>query len=165
MNEENPTGMNRLSVGEFIELLQMEFISRKMRSIFYDDPKAKAANADIAEKKKEKIMDMAKKMGCLTIFDREQLLEEMFYKKFLNPYGLPNLTYGNKSESVRWYDKRSFIKRGHWVSFRGKSCKVIDNDAEMEEVCITYDKQKVHVPYNFVTLLTLEEFDCDDLLK
>ena len=46
--------MNRLSVGEFIELLQMEFISRKMRSIFYDDSKVKSINAEIAEKKRER---------------------------------------------------------------------------------------------------------------
>lgn len=157
--------MNRLSAGEFIELLQMEFISRKMRSIFYDDPKVKSINAEIAKKKREKIVDMSKKMGCLTIFDRETLLEEMYYKKFLNPYGLPNLTYGNKGDLVRWYDKKSFVKRGHWVTFRGKPYKVVDNDAEMEEVCFIHDKRKIYVPYNFVTLLTLEEFDCDELLK
>ena len=49
-----------LSITEFLQVLQLEYFSFKTRELIYERPEFIKMNRDIAEKKKEKIINMAK---------------------------------------------------------------------------------------------------------
>lgn len=49
-----------LSITEFLQVLQLEYFSFKTRELIYERPEFIKMNRDIAEKKKEKIINLAK---------------------------------------------------------------------------------------------------------
>lgn len=142
-----------LNTTEFFKVLQLEYFSFKLRSLIYDRPEFVQMNRDIAERKKEKILLVAKKFRLISIFDSEALYKEVLEKEFYQEYGCPNFQYGadeNKKASVLHWDKYYLFKPGTKVVYKKEVCKVKHNLPDEDSLVIATKNGNVTLPYIYV---------------
>ena len=81
-----------LSVEQLFEILQEEYIVCQLRAKIYPHEKHQQYWLELAEKKKDKIIDIAKKNRLFSIFDSKKL-EQDFNKRIVPEIGFPNFIY------------------------------------------------------------------------
>jgi hypothetical protein len=121
---------------DLYELLQLEYISYKFRSIIYKRDFDIKKYEEICEKKKEKIDSISLRNTLPSIFNKEEI-KEKYFKKFFNEWGLPNFCYRD--------DYQRMVK-GYWdkIYYFSKDCSVrikVDNNVLIGQI------DSVDIPY------------------
>ena len=81
-----------LSVEQLFEILQEEYVVCQLRVKIYPHEKHQQYWLELAEKKKDKIIDIAQKNRLFSIFDSKKL-EQDFNKRIIPEIGFPNFIY------------------------------------------------------------------------
>ena len=145
---------NKNKQKKFIHVLQLEYLTHKLRSNIYLDEKYAKASAEIADKKKKKIMEVGAKFGIKTIFDGVDI--NLFIKEnFWNNQGLPNLQYKDKEQArVQGnYDCWYLLYRGSKIKYLGEDYSVISNNPTEKKILIGNEKRRLKITYNKVSLI------------
>ena len=110
--------MSNKSVYQLFETLQFEYEVCILRSKIYPIVKHKEYWKDTAEKKKEKILDIAKRNNLPCIFDNEQI-RKTFREKVYSDTGLPNFYYPDfqKQEQQKYWDTVNYFRVDSEVKF------------------------------------------------
>lgn len=152
-----------LSIEEFVKVLQLEYLSYKLRSIIYEVPEFKKMNSDIAIKKKEKILNIAKRSRKGTIFDSDRNFETFWKNEFLQEYGLPKLQYSAKKEAVSHWDKVYLFGEGQMITWKGVDYRIKHNNPNENVIEVKKKGIPFIVPYIDVKLKMLTTISIDDL--
>lgn len=143
----------KLSNEDFINVLQLEYFTHKLRALIYERPEFKKMNNDIAEKKKQKILDLSAKFRLLNIFDSQVSFDLFWHNCFLNEYGLPNFQYNPHSkEGVMYWDKFYSLCSKTAVVYKGKTYVVKKNWTDKDEIGIIIEGKLTKVSYNDVKI-------------
>jgi hypothetical protein len=159
----------KLPIDDYLEVLQLEYLSNKLRGLIYEEPIFIKVKTDIALKKRDKIKKLAKKMAYFCIFDSPKFFDSFLERKFLNEFGLPNLQYGidkEKSRRAAWWDKFYLFKPGTIVEYEGRDCKVLENDPDLELLYLETglsDEKNPYIPYSYVKIKNLSSLLHQDL--
>lgn len=149
----------KLSLNEFIEVLQLEYLTYKIRSLIFKKKEIVKINSDIATMKKEKILGLQKKFRIKTMFDSLESFMDFYNHKFLSG-NFCNIQYSRdekKKESQIHWDKTAFYKEGTKVIYKNQECIVYRN---------LYFKDKVVLSYNnrLVDTVSYKDIQIKDLL-
>lgn len=141
---------------EFVNILQLEYLSQRLRAIIYEAPHFKKMSSDIAEKKKTKIIDLTTKFHFPSIFDSNIALELFLQRDFLRESGKPNLQYTPNSEkSVSYWDSYYLFQKGQIVIYNEREYKVIENHPSEDIVILKINNKFLEVPYDDVKVKML----------
>lgn len=94
---------------KFLYILQLEYLTHKLRSLIYRDEAYIKVAADIANKKIAKIMEVSARIGEPNIFTDKLYGENFIRNEFWQVYGLPNLMYKDENQKRiqgnydKWY--------------------------------------------------------------
>lgn len=107
-----------LSIYEFFEILQKEYVCAILRLKIYTKVKDKEYWKKVAEGKKATIENIAEKNHLPSIFTDKDL-ERDIDKKVIRDFGLPNFIYKNEDHKLaqEYYDLLYYYKRGAEVRF------------------------------------------------
>ena len=147
-----------LSITEFLQVLQLEYFSFKTRELIYERPEFVKMNRDIAEKKKEKIINLAKKFHMISIFDSKKAFQRFFTQCFSQEYGMPNFQYGTNQEkniSISYWDKFYLFHAGNTVSYKKEIYKIKTNIPDEDSIILNVKGEDITLPYVYVTNLKL----------
>lgn len=147
---------------EFIKVLQLEYLSQKLRAIIYEKPEFKKMSNDIAEKKKEKILELSEKFKIPNIFSSDESMMLFITESFLNPAGPPNFQYAPSSEKrVSYWDLYYLFKAGQKVIVNETECKIFQNRINEGNVVIKKLDQVKVIPYKEVQVKLLYTLTID----
>lgn len=140
---------------QFLVNLQLEYLTHKLRAMVYQEETYARVAADIAEKKKRKVVDLGGKFNIPTIFSHESTMEAFISQYFWQPYGLPNLQY--KDEEQRRvqgnYDAWYLLFRNNKIKYHGVCAEVVSNNPSKGIVKIRTEKEVTVVNYIDITLM------------
>ena len=155
-----------ISVQDLYTLLQLEFISYKVREKIYHRPYDKKKFNDICEKKKEKILGLSLKNSLPSIFGDDNKYKEKYINKFLNGFGLPKFQYSNdhnrkvygKWDKVYWFADGVSVK----VDLGENDCslgEIINYDSRYNQVSVILeDERMLEVPIDLVGRIITKDF-------
>lgn len=152
------TGSRKLSVAEYLKVLQLEYLSHKTREFVYEDPGFIKMNREIAGKKKEKILNLSKKFQLLSIFDSKHYFEEFVNTVFFQEFGLPSLQYSidaDKAKAVAYWDKYFLLKPHVIVEYNNQDYLVVENFPNKDILEINYGKEILTLPYTWIKIKRL----------
>lgn len=99
-----------LSLFDYLEVLQKEYIQTEFRRKIYPKEKDKKFFSKVLEKKESKIKDISSRNNLHCIFDIDGHLKKQLQKELIPAYGLPNFTYKDEqdkqefsSKDFKWY--------------------------------------------------------------
>lgn len=98
-NNPHPNKSRNLTVVELFEILQREYIVCELRAKIYPLDKHKDYWKDLMEKKKIKIIDIAKKNALFSIFDDKRIKMD-YDKKIMPDLGFPNFIYKDDAQRL-----------------------------------------------------------------
>lgn len=150
-----------LSNEEYLKILQLEYLSHKLRALIYQRPEFKKMNNDIAEKKREKIINLSDKFRLINIFESDFCFELFWKNDFLNDKGLPNFQYNPKNkDSIEYWDKfYSFYPKSK-VFYKGKEFVIKKNKVTSNSLLLYNNK---NVSYNEVVITLFYNLSIDSL--
>lgn len=152
------TKSRELSIDEYLKVLQLEYLTQKVRSFIFDRPEfIKMAN-DIAEFKKERVDILSKKHFRPSIFLSMEEFMRFYENEFLNPTGLPNFQYPSderKRNSQWFWDVAYLFAKDQTVIYEDMEYPVLKNDIKNQSVCIKIDGKKENVKYSDVKVQRL----------
>jgi hypothetical protein len=118
-NEEHKLIKSReIPIFDYYSLLQVEWISYKVRELIYTRPEDKKKFNDISNMKRVKIESMMTKNCLPSIFNGDSVYLQKYFDKFFRSFGLPNfqvrdeykkLIY-NRYDALYWFSKRTEVK-------------------------------------------------------
>lgn len=140
---------------KFLYVLQLEYLTHKLRSLIYRDAAYIHVAAEIANKKAAKIMEISAKIDEPNIFTDSKYGENFIRKEFWREYGLPNMVYRDDSQRRIQgnYDKWFLLYRGTVVRYRGKEATVASNNPAKETLRIRVDRDSYDVNYTDVVII------------
>ena len=147
-----------LSIDEYLKVLQLEYLTNKVRSLIFDRPEFVKMASDIAEFKKERIELLSKRHFKSSIFMSTEGFRNFYENVFLNPFGLPNLQYHNdeKKRASQWFwDVVHLFKKGQIVIYEGEEYPILGNNMKDQTVCIQIGKKKKNVKYSEIKIQKL----------
>lgn len=149
---------------EFINILQLEYCSQRLRAVIYKAPHFKKMSKDIADKKREKIIDLAEKFHLPCIFDSEVALLLFWQKDFLNEQGRPNFQYvPNTEKNVSYWDSYYLFQPQAKVIYKERLYKVVENKPNENCVILHVNQDRIEVPYNELKVKMLYTISIDEL--
>ena len=86
-----------LSIYEFLEILQMEYLTVELRRRIYPKQRDKAYYTKVMSHKKQKIQDIAMRNSLPSLFSSNEVRQLMYQKMFCEK-GLPNFIYRNQAD-------------------------------------------------------------------
>lgn len=112
-----PNKTRNLSIFEFLEVLQKEYICCELRVKTYLHDKQKQYWAEVGEKKKEKILSISQKYTLPTIFSDSSIYKIIEFSIY-GDQGFPNFIYKDEQQKVQvqkwdvlnYYSKESSVK-------------------------------------------------------
>lgn len=124
----------KLKPKDYLKMLQLEYLTCKVRALIYEKPEIIKMNEDVARMKKEKILNLCTKFGLRSIFASERDFREFYHSVFVDEDSLLRLnmqysTDENKATKQLYYDKLFFFKKGTDVDviINSSVYKVIEN--------------------------------------
>lgn len=145
----------RLRHRQFLTRLQLEYLTHKLRSSIYRNGTYASVAADIAKKKRLKIIELSVKFNVDSIFTPGYNVAEFVEKNFWGKKGLPAFQY--KDEEQRRvqgnYDRWYILYRDTKVLYKGTIMEVVSNNPAKEEVKIRGSKGDFLVKYNDITII------------
>lgn len=138
----------KLSVHELFNILQEEYIICRLRSTIYLKSHLKEYWGRVADGKKRKILDIAKKNSLPCIFDHKDI-EKEYSKRVFRVKGYPHFYYTSKEAKGRqeywdlwnYYYKESPVK----VFFDDKEAEkgiVVENNIEEKKVTVEIEGKR-----------------------
>lgn len=146
---------------EFLNILQLEYFSYRLRSLIYEKPEYKKMNKDISEKKKNKIITISEKIALPNIFTSDDLFEDVWKREFVREFGLPNFQYSPQSQKLSLWDKFYLLKPGTIVLLKDQEFSVKTNYPSDNYVVL--ENHKNFVPYNYIKIKSLYTISMDKL--
>ena len=149
-----------ISLMDYYEILQLEFLSYYFRYMFYEREVDKDKYRDFCKKKRESIEKLSLR-NCFGNIFTDEATKEKYLKKFLNEKGMPNFTYRDEHQKkhLGYWDKVYMFRSGSLVIFEGSDWEVDVNlckfDSDDDSLLIKNDRVKRKVPVNEVSLLML----------
>ena len=148
----------KLNVSEYLKVLQLEYLTYKVRSLIFERPEFVKMNSDIAIKKKEKIEDLTKRFCLTSIFDSQYSFQNFLNENFLNESGLPNFQYSldeEKRKAQIYWDKKYLLKPGTSVFFKDIEYIVQNNYSDNDMLLISLNKEVCTVSYSDIKIKNL----------
>ena len=141
-----------LTLFDYFEQLQMEYLSYKLRESIYNKEEFSKQSKDIAEKKKEKIINLSQRLGVLSVCDCFHIYE-IYVRKFIQSYGLPLLQYNDNQQSLIYWDRISLFKEGESVEFiDGEEYFIVKNLPKLSSVIIQNSEREIQCPYHYISI-------------
>jgi len=137
-----------IPIPEFFSVLQLEYLTYKLREAMYVLDSDVKKFGDIAKMKKEKIKNMALRQAMTSIFECEEKMNKYVCEKFANESGMPNMQYtpANKRPASYW-DRYYFFQPGIEIYYKDQLYSVLVNHPESETVEIRDGKRILSIPY------------------
>jgi hypothetical protein len=110
-----------ISILEYFNCLQLEFLTYEIRSKVYPSAEDKAKFKKVLELKKIKIFDISKKNSLISIFDNDDLRKEKIDELF---------GQSNMPELFNRRDKYFYYFIGSEFSFEGTGYKLVSYDLD-----------------------------------
>lgn len=134
------------SLYEYLECLQLEYITCELRKKVYFKKKDKVFYQRTMDRKKEKIEDIAGRNFLPTIFSDEAVRDNM-YSSIYNSHGYPNFVYNSEA------DKEEFLEKDkeHYYS-EGAEVRVLMENEKVEIGVVEerfLDEELIHVRLRF----------------
>lgn len=109
-----------LSLFEYLEALQLEYINAELRKKIYPIIKDKKFYTRTMSYKREKIEDIAGRNKLPTIFNDDRVNFSLYEKIYTSQYGLPNFMYRNTREidEFRKWDIINYFAKGAEVKVK-----------------------------------------------
>lgn len=92
------------SLYSYLECLQLEYITCELRKKIYFKKKDKAFYQRTMERKQEKIKDISERNFLSTIFNDDNVKEEM-YARVYKEHGFPDFAYNSDSDIIEFAQK------------------------------------------------------------
>lgn len=130
-------GSRKISGKEYLKQLQLEYLSHKLREAIYKRPEFIKMSREIAEKKKDKILEISKKFQTPCLFDSETFFSEFCEREFFQQYGLPNFQYNSnpvKSKAVAYWDAFYLLAPGTEIVYKDQVYRVDGNDPDAKYI-------------------------------
>lgn len=150
-----------LSLADYYEILQKEYISYHIRSKIYPPEYAKKYE-NYCKCKREKIEKISNKNTIPSIFNLQGLRQKIF-DSFFNAYGLPNFEYrDDKSRHImgRW-DKEYWFGTGVSIKVKTDSeilvVTVHHNITYFNRVVVNIDDVLKQFDYRFITRIITDK--------
>jgi hypothetical protein len=138
-----------ITISDFFSILQLEYLTYKLREAMYIYDNDVKKHGDIAKMKKEKIKSMALRQAMQSIFDSKEKMDKYVYEKFSNEFGMPNMQYTPKNKKpATYWDRFYFFQSGIEVYHKGKLYSILVNHPESETVEIRDGRDILPVPYS-----------------
>lgn len=147
-----------LSIDEYLKVLQLEYLTNKVRSLIFDRPEFVKMASDVAEFKKERIELLSKRHFKPSIFMSTEEFLNFYENEFLNPFGLPNFQYSNdnKKRASQWYwDVVHLLGKNQVVIYKDGEYPILGNNMKDQMVCIQIDKKRKNVKYSEIKIQKL----------
>lgn len=137
-----------ISIPEFFSILQLEYLTYKLREAMYIYDGDVKKYGDIANMKKDKIKNMALRQAMMSIFDSKEKMDKYVYEKFANESGMPNMQYtpANQRPATYW-DRYYFFQSGVEIYYQNNLYSILLNHPKSEMVEIINGKTILSVPY------------------
>lgn len=138
----------------FLRVLQLEYLTHKLRSMIYRDSEYARVSYEISEKKRKKISEIGLKFNLVTIFDDGNYFDDFLNMNFFQEFGMPNFQYKNEEQKKVQgnYDRWYMFYRGRVVLYHGRECKVLENNPSTQMLKILFKGNKVLVKYDEITI-------------
>lgn len=142
-----------LHLPDLFRLLQLEWITYKVRSVIYDrDCDIKKFN-DILKMKEDKINKFALRNSVPSIFSSREKLDkylELFYPTTGDNKNKAQFQYTpNNINSYTMFDRLLFYRKGEHVDVDGENCEITYNDNVKCELVLKFpDGIMKKLPYN-----------------
>ncbi len=147
----------KLSVTELFDILQQEYIVCQLRAKIYLKEHLKEYWGKVADGKKRKIIDIAKKNSLPCIFDHKEI-EGEYNKKVFREKGYPHFYYTSREvkEQQEYWDLWNYYYKDSPVKtfFDDKEPEegvVIKNNIEEKQVLVKIDKKEYLISMEKVT--------------
>lgn len=140
---------------KFLYVLQLEYLTQKLRSMIYRDTAYAKVAEDIAEKKATKVMEVSARMGVPNIFTDRLYGENFIRNEFWQAYGLPRFMYKDDSQRKIQgnYDKWYLLYRGTVVRYNRQEARVVSNNPAKDSLRIRVGSETYDVNYTDVTII------------
>ncbi len=115
-----------LSIYDFLEILQLEYLTAELRKKIYRKEDDTAYYTKVMKFKKQKILDIAKRNSLPCLFDSEETKYKM-YDKIYNKKGYPSFVYRNEEDQLtnELKDKRHYYAKGSEVKVTCENNEII----------------------------------------
>lgn len=112
-NSSEKSKSRNLSIFEFFEILQLEYMTAELRKRIYPKPADKRYYTKVMSFKKDKIADIASRNTLPSIFNSVEEKRNL-YRKFYNEKGLPNFVYRNDQDEEKFapQDREHYYSQG-----------------------------------------------------
>jgi hypothetical protein len=152
----------KLTIGEFLEKLQKEYVSAEIRSKIYVKTSDKNYWERVMYGKQEKIENISTRNNLATIFDSPEVKKRV-YQEVIGDSGLPSFSYKNDeerygTESWSGMEERDFfcyyfpgaeVRVGDRVNYR--IGKIVSASLEQKIVNVKIGGQEEIFPFGLVT--------------
>ena len=141
-----------LSTDEYLKVLQLEYLTNKVRSLIFDRPEFVKMASDIAEFKKERIELLSKRHFKPSIFMSTEEFLNFYENEFLN------FQYSNdkKKRASQWYwDVVHLLGKNQVVIYKDGEYPILGNNMKDQTVYIQIGKKKKNVKYSEIKIQKL----------
>lgn len=145
---------------QFLTRLQLEYLTHKLRSSIYRNGTYASVAADIAKKKRLKIIELSVKFNVDSIFTPGYNVAEFVEKNFWGKKGLPAFQYkDDEQRRVQGnYDKWYILYRGTQVMYKDEVMEVVCNNPSTETLKLRGSKGEYSVKYIQISLINNFKF-------
>ncbi len=153
-----------IPISDYFSILQLEYISYKLREISYQKKYAEKYKG-YCRGKKEKIDSIATR-NCIPSIFTSETMREKYMTQFFNEWGLPNFTYKDKASETmmgRW-DKYYYFAKGTSVKFKDQDDSVLtgviqENNVEEGIAVVSYmGDNTIELEYSKISRIIAEGF-------
>lgn len=158
----NSSGISKsrnLSVVELFEILQSEYVVCELRAKIYPLDKHKDYWRDLMEKKRTKIIDIAKKNALFSIFDDGRIKAD-YDKKIIPDLGFPNFIYKDDAQRLlqeKWDIHNYYLPNAEVTVYDPDYSKFVRGVIKS----VDFANQKIKVEIN----TTIKEFDLESITR
>lgn len=152
------TVSRKLNVNELFDILQQEYLVCRLRADIYLKPHLKEYWLNVAEGKKQKITNIAKRNALPCIFDHKEI-ENDYSKKVFRERGYPHFYYTSKEvrEQQEYWDLWNYYySKTPVMIFFSESAPpeqgfVVKNNIEEKQVTVNIEGKEYSLSMNNVT--------------
>lgn len=136
--------MNKKNNASLLKRLQLEYLTYQLRAITYRDEGYARVAGEIAEKKRNRIITLGKKLSIATLFSAGYDVAGFVNKFFWKPKGLPNFVYRDAEQrKIQFtYDAWALLYKYTDIFVDGEKYCVASNNPAKGYVCAKkYDEE------------------------
>lgn len=151
-----------IPIQDLYTLLQLEFISYKIREKIYKRQEDKKKFNDICNMKRKKIENMSSKNCIPSIFNSSPEYLQKYISKFINDFGIPNFQYRDdyKTKIYGHWDKIYWFYRGTEIKtmIKGELKLGTVEKCHDDNVTIIVENEKMDKEFSEIGRILTDEF-------